>query len=71
MDVSFHKKNCGAERERKRKKKWQIVLWQGFCQNRGKKKNFATFFFPSISAPQFFLRNDTFTIFSQHFYKKS
>ena len=35
MDVSFLKKNCGAEREGKKKKEKK---WQRHCRNRGEKK---------------------------------
>ena len=83
MYVSFLKKNCSAEREGKKKKSGKLFCGNGIaeiegewhCLNRGgekKQKQFATFFFfPSLSALQFFFRNDTYTIFSQHFYNKS
>ena len=89
MDVSFFFFfNCGAEREGKKKngkgiaeikgkKKWQIVLWQWHCRNRGKKNNLPLFFFfalfrqclchfsfSSISAQKLFLE----MIRSQYFH---
>ena len=35
MDISFLKKNCGAEREGKKEKEKK---WQRHCRNRGEKK---------------------------------
>ena len=45
MDVSFLKKNCGAEREGKKKKSGKLFCGNDIAEIEGEKKQFDTFFF--------------------------
>ena len=57
-------------KEKEKKKSGKLFCGNGIVEIEGKKNNLPLFF-PSILAPQFFFRNDTFTIFSQYFHNKS
>ena len=53
------------QKEKEKKKSGKLFCGNNIAEIEGKKKKFNTFFFPSISTPQFFFRNDTSTIFLQ------